>query len=122
MVRPNWPARSRSILISSVGKFISCANCRSRKKASFANCGLDLLRVGVIVLQAGALHGDFDGRGRSEAHHLGDDVAGFEGDLGARQFARAELSRSFSRRASPRGASGLSATWMMASCGPLVNR
>ena len=46
-----------------------------------ASCVLDLLRVGVVVGQADALHGDLDRSGRAEAHHLGDDVGGFEGDL-----------------------------------------
>ena len=37
MVRPNCPARSRSMAISSVGKFISCWNCRSRRELSLAS-------------------------------------------------------------------------------------
>ena len=38
----------------------------------------DLQGVGVIVRETDALHGDLDGGGRTEAHHLADDVAGFE--------------------------------------------
>src|ERR1019366_5350797 len=46
---------------------------------------LHLHGVGGVILQADSLHGYFDGRRRSEAHHLADDVAGFERDLRARE-------------------------------------
>jgi len=47
---------------------------------------LYLAGVDVIVLQANALDGDFDGRGRAEAQDLGHDITGFEGYLQFRQL------------------------------------
>ena len=91
-------------------------------RAAAAICDLDLLGEGVVVLQIAALHGHFDGRGRAEAHHLTDDVAGFERDLQCPAVPWRRLARRLLAQASPRGAPGFSANWMMASCGPLVNR
>ncbi len=80
------------------------------QEAELGQLRLHFLRVGVIVLQADSLHRDFDGRRRAEAHHLGDDIARFEGDVRAGQFACRVLPAAVPASASPRGASGFSAT------------
>ena len=102
IVKPNCPARSRSILMSSVGKSAACANCRSRRKSSFAICSPDLLRVCIIVLQTDSLHRDLDRRRRSEAHHLRHDIGRFERHLARRQFSCKTRPQLLAQRFAPR--------------------
>ena len=58
----------------------------------------DLLRIGVDILQIGSLHVHLNRRGRTEAHHLGNDVAGFEGDLAVGQLPAQALAELFAQR------------------------
>ena len=97
MVRPNCPARSRSMVISSVGIVELLRELQVAQEIELRQLRADLLRVGVVVREAGALHRDFDRRRRAEAHHLADDVAGFERDLRAGQSRREAVAKPFAQ-------------------------
>ena len=57
------------------------------QETQFCQLRLDLSGVSVIVGETSALHRNFHGRGRSKAHHLRNDIGGFERNLARRQFA-----------------------------------
>ena len=67
---------------------------------------MNLFRKGEVVLQVAAEHGDFDGRGRTEAHHLADDVGCFEGGLCSGEFLRERGSQLFTESFAVRGIGG----------------
>ena len=67
-----------------------------------ASWDANLLGVPVVVREAGALHRNLDGCGRSEAHHLRDDVGGFKRHLAVGQVAVQIVSDLFAQSFAPR--------------------
>ncbi len=83
--------------ISRVGKFGLLGELQVAQEGQLDQLRVQGSREGVVVVEARALHRDFHRGRRAEAHHLGDDVAGFEGDLRTGQIAAQGGAESFAQ-------------------------
>ena len=91
IVRPYCPARSRSMFDLQRRIVLRLGKLQIAKERQLRELGPHFRRVRPVVRQARTLNGNLDRCRRAGAHHLVDDVAGFERDRDMRQSSCASF-------------------------------